>query len=138
MGGLPIATIRVRRQGRGLPVSATIGDVPMFDADRITTLVAAVGACGVDDVKVGIERVPQARAVLDALAAGGRAVVPVFIADKGQPASPSSSIGQWFKHSIRTNAAPKLWQSVSTQSVSMALRLLGDGWRATLPRANGQ
>ena len=38
LGGLPIATIRaivdaLRRQGRGLPVSATIGDVPMHDVD---------------------------------------------------------------------------------------------------------
>lgn len=88
LGGLPIATLRVivdalRRQGRGLPVSATIGDVPMFEVGRITACVDAVGTCGVDYVKVGIERVPQARVVLDALAASGRAVVPVFIADKG-------------------------------------------------------
>ena len=47
----------------------------------------AVGACGVDYVKVGIERVPQARAVLDALARSGHAIVPVFIADKGLDAS---------------------------------------------------
>ena len=88
LGGLPIATIRaivaaLRAQGRGLPVSATIGDVPMSEPARIAARVAAVGACGVDYVKVGIERVPQARAVLDLLAASGLPVVPVFIADQG-------------------------------------------------------
>lgn len=88
LGGLPIATIgaivdALRRQGGGLPISATIGDVPMHAADRIAQCVAAVGACGVDYVKVGIERAPQARSVLDALAASGWAIVPVFIADQG-------------------------------------------------------
>ncbi len=88
LGGLPIATIRaivdaLRGQGRGLPVSATIGDVAMHELERIMARVAAVGACGVDFVKVGIERRPRARAVLDALARSGRAIVPVFIADEG-------------------------------------------------------
>ncbi len=88
LGGLPIATIRaivevLRGNGCGLPVSATIGDVPMTEASRIAACVAAVGACGVDYVKVGIDRAPQARAVLDALAASGWPVVPVFIADRG-------------------------------------------------------
>ena len=88
LGGLPIATIRaiveaLRDHGCGLPVSATIGDVPLAEAGRIAAGVAGVGACGVDYVKVGIERVPQARAVLDALAGSGRPVVPVFIADRG-------------------------------------------------------
>ena len=88
LGGLPIASIRaivdaLRGQGRGLPVSATIGDVPMHELGRIVACVEAVGACGVDYVKVGIERMPRARAVLDALVRSGRAIVPVFIADKG-------------------------------------------------------
>ena len=88
LGGLPIATIHtivraLRRHGSGLAVSATIGDVPMHEAGRIATCVDAVGACGVDYVKVGIERAPQARAVLDALATSGWPIVPVFIADKG-------------------------------------------------------
>jgi len=88
LGGLPIATIRaivdaLRRHGCGLPVSATIGDVPMHQAGRIAACVDAVGACGVDYVKVGIERTPQALSVLDALASSGRPIVPVFIVDKG-------------------------------------------------------
>jgi uncharacterized protein (UPF0264 family) len=92
LGGLPIATLHaivdaLRRQGKGLPVSATIGDVPMHDMVRIAASVVAVGTCGVDYVKVGIERVPQARAVLDALARSGHAIVPVFIADQGLDAA---------------------------------------------------
>ena len=71
----------------GLPVSATIGDVPMSEADRIAACVDAVGACGVDYVKVGIERVPKAVAVLDMLASSGWPIIPVFIADCGLDAA---------------------------------------------------
>ncbi|CAN5873633.1 hypothetical protein BH11PSE8_BH11PSE8_20220 [soil metagenome] len=88
LGGLPVATIdaivaALRKHGSRLPISATIGDVPMGALARIVECAEAVGACGVDYVKVGIERSPQARAVLDALAASRHAVVPVFIADHG-------------------------------------------------------
>ena len=92
LGGLPTATIRaivdaLRQQGCGLPVSATIGDVPMNAVGRIAMCDDAVGACGVDYVKVGIERVPQATAVLDMLASSGWPIVPVFIADHGLDAA---------------------------------------------------
>jgi uncharacterized protein (UPF0264 family) len=88
LGGLPPVTIReivaaLRAQGCTLPVSATIGDVPMHELDEILSRVEAVGACGVDIVKVGIERSPAAGAVLRALAGCGRSLVPVFIADRG-------------------------------------------------------
>jgi len=91
LGGLAIATIRaivaaLREHGSSLPVSATIGDVPMSELARIMACVDAVSASGVDHVKVGIERVPQALAVLDALEAlqaTGRSVIPVFLADRG-------------------------------------------------------
>lgn len=88
LGGLPVATIgeivaALRRAGSPLPVSATIGDVPMHELDTILERVEAVGACGVDYVKVGIERSPAAGAALRALAACGRPLVPVFIADRG-------------------------------------------------------
>lgn len=93
LGGLPVGTIRaivaaLRSHRRALPISATIGDVPMHALDTILARVEAVGACGVDIVKVGIvkvgiERNAQARKVLDALAACGRTIVPVFIADRG-------------------------------------------------------
>ena len=88
LGGLPVATIRtivaaLRSAGVTLPVSATIGDLPMSALAQIAERVDAVGDCGVDYVKVGIERDAAAPAVLDALAACGRAIVPVFIADRG-------------------------------------------------------
>ena len=94
LGGLPIATIAAivdALHGRRRPfeagarqlISATIGDLPMTDRAAILARVEAVAACGVDYVKVGIERTPQAAAVLDALAATGHAIVPVFIADEG-------------------------------------------------------
>ena len=92
LGGLPVATIRriveaLRQHGAGLPVSATIGDVQMHEPARIAACVDAVGACGVDFVKVGIERVPQAVDVLARLASSGWPVVPVFIADHGLAAA---------------------------------------------------
>ncbi|HSW08758.1 (5-formylfuran-3-yl)methyl phosphate synthase [Aquabacterium sp.] len=88
LGGLPVATIRaivaaLREQGITLPVSATIGDLPMDSPRELLTQVHAVGACAVDYVKVGIEPVPQASAVLDALAVCGWPIVPVFLADRG-------------------------------------------------------
>ncbi len=88
LGGLPVATIleiveALRRQGSRLPVSATIGDLPMHDLPAIQAQVQAVGECGVDYVKVGIERRAEAAPVLSWLAACGRPVVPVFIADRG-------------------------------------------------------
>lgn len=88
LGALPMATIRaivqvLRERGIGLPISATIGDVGMHQAALIAARVEAVGACGVDYVKVGIERSPRAAEVLDMLAGSRHAVVPVFIADAG-------------------------------------------------------
>ncbi len=88
LGGLPVAAIRdivaaLHERGHTLPVSATIGDVPMHERDEILARVDRVGGCGVDIVKVGIERTPAAGAVLRALAGCGRPLVPVFIADRG-------------------------------------------------------
>ncbi|HET7793465.1 MAG TPA: (5-formylfuran-3-yl)methyl phosphate synthase, partial [Rhizobacter sp.] len=92
LGGLPVARVRavvqaLRRRGIGLPISATIGDLSMDEFDRIAAGVDAVAACGVDYVKVGIERAPEAAMVLDRLAASGAAIVPVFIADRGLDAA---------------------------------------------------
>lgn len=92
LGGLPVAMIAaIARTLRALrehgekcpPISATIGDLPMSDRGEILARVEAVAACGVDYVKVGIERTADARAVLDALAASGASIIPVFIADRG-------------------------------------------------------
>ena len=88
LGGLPVETISsivkaLRAAKIQRPISATIGDVPMTDMDRIAARVEAVAACGVDYVKVGIERSPLAIRVLDMLSDCGHAIVPVFIADAG-------------------------------------------------------
>lgn len=88
LGGLPVATIAaivhaLREHGDQRPTSATIGDLPMGNGAAILARVDAVAACGVDYVKVGIERGTPALGVLDALARSGHAVVPVFIADRG-------------------------------------------------------
>jgi (5-formylfuran-3-yl)methyl phosphate synthase len=88
LGGLPVDTIAavvsaLRERRIELPVSATIGDLPMQALDAILARVEVVAACGVEYVKVGIERAPMAATVLDALAASGWRIVPVFIADLG-------------------------------------------------------
>ena len=95
LGGLPVATIEAivgalralhapgDRGAQVPPISATIGDLPMSDRREILARVAAVAACGVDYVKVGIERTAPARQMLDALAASGASIIPVFIADRG-------------------------------------------------------
>lgn len=91
LGGLPEGTLRdivqsLRAGGSTLPISATIGDLPLDDLPAVMARVHAVAACGVDIVKVGIPRTADpapARAALDALADSGHAIVPVFIADHG-------------------------------------------------------
>jgi (5-formylfuran-3-yl)methyl phosphate synthase len=91
LGELPTAVIRdivgaLQERGIRLPVSATIGDVPMEDLDEMLARVAEVGTCEVDYVKVGIEpglAGSVAWQALDALADCGFAIVPVFLADRG-------------------------------------------------------
>ncbi len=88
LGALPVATIQgivtaLRAAHIALPVSATIGDLPMKSLPEIGARVEAVARCGVDYVKVGIEAGVGAAAVLNWLARCGKRVVPVFIADHG-------------------------------------------------------
>ncbi|MCR5868675.1 (5-formylfuran-3-yl)methyl phosphate synthase [Aquincola sp. J276] len=91
LGGLPTGLLRdivqsLRAGGSTLPISATIGDLPIEHLPAVMAQVHAVAACGVDIVKVGITRTVEpatACRALDALAASGHAVVPVFIADQG-------------------------------------------------------
>lgn len=92
LGGLPPAMVRaivdaLRSDGVAIPISATIGDRALGDLDGIASSVDAVGACGVDYVKVGIDAddasVPAARAVLAMLACARWPIVPVFLADRG-------------------------------------------------------
>jgi (5-formylfuran-3-yl)methyl phosphate synthase len=86
LGALPLATIRdcvVALRGSGLPVSATVGDAP----NDIAAAVQRIADCGVNYVKVGIERNAAMHDVLTVLAACGRPVVPVLLADQGLDAS---------------------------------------------------
>ncbi len=92
LGALDVAQVgrivgALRQRRISLPVSATIGDYPAAAREAIAAQVDAVGACGVDYVKVGIEPEPGApsvaRDLLAMLAAAVPAIVPVFIADRG-------------------------------------------------------
>jgi len=88
LGGLPLGTISdIVRALRATPgrwsISATIGDQAMDDLPEMLRRARAVAACGVDHVKVGILAGPGAVAAIDALAATGRSLIPVFIADAG-------------------------------------------------------
>lgn len=90
LGGVPPATIReivtaLRAAHPGLPISATIGDHAAHELAQIAERVAAVGACGVDYVKVGVSGsdATTQRTLLAQLATEPWAVVPVFIADHG-------------------------------------------------------
>ncbi len=90
LGGLPLATIRdcvAALRDVAVPISATIGDLPMQAQGEIEARVHAVADCGVDFVKVGIENDGTARDVLTMLAHCGRSVVPVLIADRGLDAA---------------------------------------------------
>lgn len=69
-------------------ISATIGDLPPAALDEILARATAVGACGVDLVKVGVPgRGAASCAVLAALAGLPLAIVPVLIADHGLDAA---------------------------------------------------
>jgi (5-formylfuran-3-yl)methyl phosphate synthase len=94
LGGLAAARIveivaALRHAHPTLPISATIGDHAADAIKAIAAAVAEVGACGVDYVKVGIpggegrQQGRAQRALLARLAEAARAVVPVFIADRG-------------------------------------------------------
>lgn len=73
----------LKAEGCTLPISATIGDLPLSDLPAVLAQVLAVAASGIDYVKVGIEAGPNAEQALQMLAATQAAVVPVLIADHG-------------------------------------------------------
>jgi (5-formylfuran-3-yl)methyl phosphate synthase len=88
LGGLPTGRIEaivgaLRSAGQPQKISATIGDLPMDRCTELLERVHAVAACGVDYVKVGVQPHANTGNVLTALAACGRAVVPVLLADAG-------------------------------------------------------
>jgi uncharacterized protein (UPF0264 family) len=65
------------------PISATTGDLPSGEHSIIMARVGEVHRCGVDYVKVGVQREPGSIALLGALAASGAPIVPVLMADRG-------------------------------------------------------
>ncbi len=83
----------LRAAGCRARISATIGDLPAGDVERIVQRVRAMARCGVDDVKVGIWRDGEGAnmttmataSLLRRLAQEDAAVVPVFVADAGVP-----------------------------------------------------
>ena len=88
LGALPLPQIAaivaaLRARWPALPVSATIGDLPRDGAQWMAQRVTEVAATGVDYVKVGIERSPQAAALLEQLAVLPGTRVPVLLADRG-------------------------------------------------------
>lgn len=136
LGGLPIATIAavvhaLREQGSRLPISATIGDLPMSGLAAILAQVDAVAACGVDYVKVGIERAAGAGDVLDALAASGHAVVPVFIADRGLDFDQVERASRLKFPGLMVDTADKLAGSLFDALPGAELQRFVDGVRAS-------
>ena len=88
LGALPPARIAaivaaLRTRHPAAPISATTGDWPADRRAGVLEAVAAVAACRVDYVKVGVAPGRSATALLDALAASGAPVVPVLLADAG-------------------------------------------------------
>lgn len=89
LGGLPLERLRtIVAALRAAPVdaliSATIGDLlPASPPGEVLARVAAVAACGVDLVKVGIEPGASGVRLLAALAPRGAHLVPVLLADEG-------------------------------------------------------
>jgi uncharacterized protein (UPF0264 family) len=87
LGGLSIQriaaiTAALRERHPAGAISATIGDADGTPIADVLMRVAAVAACGVDYVKVGVEG-DDGPPLLDALARCGAPVVPVLIADRG-------------------------------------------------------
>jgi len=86
LGGLGASRIApivsaLRATHPALPISATIGDVAPSQIDEVLRRVAAVAACGVDYVKVGVG--PGGQTLLAALAGCEAQIVPVLLADAG-------------------------------------------------------
>lgn len=130
LGALPVECIAaivaaLRAQGIALPVSATVGDPPRA---RLLAHVAAVAACGVNYVKVGIAGEAGARDLLDALARGGPAVVPVFITDEGIDST-------LVVHALRLHAFPALMLDTEDKRGGSLVERMPQGELARFVRA---
>jgi uncharacterized protein (UPF0264 family) len=134
LGGLPterIATITaaLRDAHPSHAISATIGDADAMPIAEVLVRVAAVAACGVDYVKVGVEPDAQAPLLLDVLARCGAPVVPVLIADQGVPTA-------LVEHAVRGAAFPALMlDTVDKRAGSLLQRLNPQSLRAFVSAA---
>jgi len=134
LGGLAperIATITaaLRKAHPDHAISATIGDADAMLIDEVLARVAAVVACGVDYVKVGVEPDAQARSLLDALARCGAPVVPVLIADQGVEMA-------LVEHAVRCVAFPALMlDTVGKRAGSLLQRVNPQSLRAFVAAA---
>ncbi|MDO9465967.1 MAG: (5-formylfuran-3-yl)methyl phosphate synthase [Thiobacillus sp.] len=86
LGALPLCTVRaiVDTVGRRVPVSATVGDFPRMEPHSVIHAVNAVGATGVDFVKIGLFPAPALIDCLEELAPLCRQfrIVAVLFADQ--------------------------------------------------------
>ena len=136
LGGLPVATIRaivtaLREAGCTLPVSATIGDFGAHELAAIMAQVDAVGACGVDYVKVGIARGLGVPALLRALADSRWALVPVFIGDEGIDVAAVAQACSLHFPALMVDTADKRRGSLFDALPLTVLREFVDGVRAS-------
>jgi uncharacterized protein (UPF0264 family) len=88
LGALPTEVIRLvvttmRAEFPHLLLSATIGDLEAAPLAEMEAMADAVGACGVDYVKVGIAQGSQGQAALDYLINLPWRIVPVLLCDDG-------------------------------------------------------
>ena len=132
LGALPDPTIRaiVAALGGRLPVSATIGDLPM-DPQTVSAAVARIGDLGVDIVKVGLFAGGDPVAVLDALgaaASSGRRIVLVMFADQYPDLSVVDRARDLGLAGIMLDTADK--QAGGLRHHQSDVRLAGFVWRA--------
>ena len=99
-------------------ISATIGDTDDTPIAEVKRRVAAVAACGVDYVKVGVEPGARAPALLDALARCRAPVVPVLIADHGVDMT-------LVEHALRGGVYPALMLDTVDKRAGSLLQRLG-------------
>ena len=145
LGGLPTTMIRAIVDAMGtdarahakplLPLSATIGDLPVREITAIVERAKEVAGCGVDLVKVGIDArnnsaPDDARRLLDALARSGLRLMPVFIADDGLDARLLAHAAPLGFVGFMADTADKFGGSLLDKLAPGALRRFVDAARA--------
>lgn len=88
LGALPTTVVRevvevIRAEHPALLLSATVGDLEAAALTEMEAMADAIGACGVDYVKVGIAPGMHGQMALDHLAGLPWRIVPVLLCDDG-------------------------------------------------------